>query len=149
MWHTVPYSTFPCVPDSSFPNGHNAKRPVLQLELISGSNRLSCIAIVDSGADHCTFPLSFGIQLGLNPLEMKGSSVAGLGGVSNTLYWPVTMRFSGGLLQLDVYAGFSASMDAIGAGFGLLGQCGFFDRVNVAFHHRAGTFAIEIDDPPK
>jgi len=80
---------------------------------------------------------------------MKGSSVAGLGGVSNTLYWPVTMRFSGGLLQLDVYAGFSASMDAIGAGFGLLGQCGFFDRVNVAFHHRAGTFAIEIDDPPK
>jgi len=77
---------------------------------------------------------------------MKGSAVAGLGGVSETLYWPVTMKFSGGLLQLDVYAGFSASMDAIGAGFGLLGQCGFFDRVNVAFHHRDGTFAIEIDD---
>ena len=88
-------------------------------ELINGDNRLSCIAIVDSGADHCTFPLSFAIQLGLNPLEMKGSSVAGLGGVSSTLYWPVTMKFSGGLLQLDVYAGFSASMDAIGAGFGL------------------------------
>jgi hypothetical protein len=76
---------------------------------------------------------------------MKGSAAAGLGGISNTLYWPVRLEFPGGALQLDVYAGFSASMDAIGAGFGLLGQCGFFDRVNISFNQRDGTFIVEVD----
>jgi hypothetical protein len=148
MWYTIPYSIFPCGADPSFPTGHTAKRPALQLDLLNGSKRLSGFAIIDSGADHCIFPLSFATQLGLDPLAMKGSSVAGLGGVSNTLYWPVRLEFPGTTLQLDVYAGFSASMDAIGAGFGLLGQCGFFDRVNVSFRHRDGVFAIEVDDSP-
>jgi hypothetical protein len=114
MWYTIPYSIFPCGADPSFPTGHTAKRPALQLDLLNGSKRLSGFAIIDSGADHCIFPLSFATQLGLDPLAMKGSSVAGLGGVSNTLYWPVRLEFPGTTLQLDVYAGFSASMDAIG-----------------------------------
>ena len=43
-----------------------------------------------------------------------------------------------------VYAGFTVGLDNVG--LGLLGQSGFFDRVNVCFHHRSGIFAIEFGD---
>src|ERR1035438_7468096 len=148
MWYTIPYSIFPCGADPSFPTGHTAKRPALQLDLLNGSKRLSGFAIIDSGADHCIFPLSFATQLGLDPLAMKGSSVAGLGGVSNTLYWPVRLEFPGTTLQLDVYAGFSASMDAIGAGFGLLGQRGLCPIGRQQHAVLAGQIGVPRDHTP-
>src|SRR5271157_933523 len=142
MWLTFPYSNFRCPADPCFPNGHVAKRPALQLELVNGISRLGCFGIVDSGADHCIFPLSFAVQLGLDPLAMKGCQATGLGGVSDTLYSPITVELARGLVRLDVYAGFSSSIDAEGVGFGLLGQCGFFDRVNIVFNQRSGIFEI-------
>jgi hypothetical protein len=45
-----------------------ALRPVLMLTLMNGPNRLSCYAIIDSGADHCVFPRSFMQPLGLDAL---------------------------------------------------------------------------------
>jgi hypothetical protein len=145
-WHQIPYRVFPCPPDVSFPAGHSAKRPVLRLDLLNGSARLPCYAIVDSGADHCTFPLSFALQLGLDPLTKPASSILGVGnGSVPTFYWPIKIEFPG-VTTLDVYAGFTLGLDSVG--LGLLGQCGFFDHVNVAFNHRSGLFAVEIDDPP-
>jgi hypothetical protein len=141
-WHPVPYSTFHIPPDASFPNGHIAKRPVLRLDIVNRDLRLPCFAIVDSGADHCSFPLSFASQLGLDPLTRSASKIAAIGDQTvPTFYWPVKLEFPG-VAVLDVYAGFTAGLDGIG--FGLLGQSGFFDRVKALFDHAAGMFHIEI-----
>lgn len=100
---------------------------------------------MDSGADHCTFPLSFALQLGLDPLTKLASDTMGVGnGAVPTFYWPVKIEFPN-VASFDVYAGFTMGLENVG--LGLLGQCGFFDRVNVSFHHRSGLFAVEIDDP--
>ena len=143
-WHQIPYSLFPCPPNPSFPAGYSVKRPILRLDLRNGDARLPCYAIVDSGADHCTFPLSFALQLGLDPLTRPSSGTSGVGhGPVPTFYWPVRIEFPG-VASLEVYAGFTTGLESVG--LGLLGQFGFFDRVNVSFQHRAGIFAVEIDD---
>ena len=50
------------------------------------------------------------------------------------------------MLKIDTYVGFAASLDAVG--LGLLGQMGFFDRVNVRFDYREKLYFVEVDDPP-
>ena len=109
---------------------------------MNGGNRLTCYAIVDSGAGHCTFPLSFALQLGLNPLARPASEIAGVGsGAVPTFYWTIGIEIPT-IATLEIYAGFTSGLD--GVGLGLLGQSGFFDRAKVEFDHRASLFAIEI-----
>lgn len=125
-WHQVPYTSFNCPPDVSFPTGHVAKRPIVRLDLKNGISRVPCYAIVDSGADHCTFPLSFALLLGFDPLTKLASSTAGVGnGSVPTFYWPVQIEFPG-VITIDIYAGFTVGLDNVG--LGLLGQSGFFDH---------------------
>jgi hypothetical protein len=141
-WRQVPYTSFNCPVDVSFPNGHVAKRPVVRLDLVNGNARVPCYAIVDSGADHCTFPLSFALLLGLDPLTKSASDTAGVGnGSVPTFYWPVKMEFPG-VIVLDIYAGFTVGLENVG--LGLLGQCGLFDRAKILFDHPGGTFSIDI-----
>lgn len=141
-WYKIPYTSFDCPPDPSFPQGHTAKRPVLRVQLRSGDSRLSCYVIVDSGADHCAFPLSFALPLGLDPLTKPASATSGVGyQFVSTFYWPIRIEFPG-VTALDVYAGFTPGLDNVGVG--LLGQSGFFDRVDVLFNQRLGTFSIDM-----
>jgi hypothetical protein len=87
------------------------------------------------------FPLSFALQLGLDPLTAAASASAGVGnGAVPRFYWPVKIDLPGAV-TLDVYAGFTVGLDHIG--FGLLGQCGFFDRCRVLFDHEGGFFLVE------
>lgn len=119
---------------------------MLVLELAANSARLRCYAEVDSGADHCTFPLSFASQLGLDPLTNTNvASSIGVGGTTPTFYWNATMVF-GTQLSIDAYVGFTSGLEQ--QGIGLLGQCGFFDRVKVQFDNRSGLFYVETPDPP-
>src|SRR6202020_919462 len=104
----------------SFPDGHVARRPILYLDLVNGNERSSCYAIVDSGADHCAFPLSLALRLGLDPAKGVPTNTTGVGvGAVPTFYWPVKIDFPG-IATLDVYAGFTDGLENIG--FGLLGQ---------------------------
>jgi hypothetical protein len=146
MWHRIEYSTFDLPPTPDFPTGRQVHRPIVRLDLVNGPNRLPCYAIVDSGADHCIFPLSFGIALGFDPLTTIPVTAAGIGNSAvATFNWTVTLDF-GGVFVTRVFAGFSDGVNAIG--FGLLGQLGFFDQVNVAMNYRKKEFFIETDDPP-
>jgi len=146
MWHRIEYSTFDLPPSPDFPTGRQVRRPILRLDLVNGPNRLPCYAIVDSGSDHCIFPLSFGIALGFDPLATAPVTSSGLGNYAvATFHWTVTLDF-GGVLARRVLAGFSDGVNAIG--FGLLGQLGFFDQVNVVLNYRKKEFFIETDDPP-
>jgi hypothetical protein len=61
-----------------------------------------------------------------------------------TFYWNVVLDFSGAL-TISTIAGFTDGLNAIG--FGLLGQMGFLDRVNLLLNYRSGKFHIETDDP--
>ena len=141
-WYKIPYTPFPYPPDASFPRGHIAKRPLLRVDLRNNASRLPCYVIVDSGADHCAFPLSFALQLGLDPLARPATATSGVGyGFVPSSYWPVRIEFPG-VAMLEVYAGFTSGLDNVG--IGLLGQSGFFDRVDVVFNHRAGTFSIDM-----
>jgi hypothetical protein len=50
----------------------------------------------------------------------------------------------GGALVISATVGFSEGVNAFGVG--LLGQVGFFDRVNVQMNYRKREFFIETDD---
>jgi hypothetical protein len=145
MRHEIAYSSFPVPSSPSFPNGYVAYRPVVRLDLVNGANRLSCYAIVDSGADACVFPLSFAVRLGLDPLAKEPSAASGVSGSTSIYHWDIEMDF-GSILKIPAYVGFTSGMDAIR--IGLLGQMGFFDQVNVSFDYRKKLFVIETDDFP-
>jgi len=110
---------------------------------LTGPNQQSfnCLACVDTGADHCVFPLTFALALGLNPLTMKKQFTGGVGSAANlTFYDTITIDF--GVGGHAIYAGFTAGLEAMG--FGLLGQSGFMERYNLQFNRSAGKFHIEI-----
>lgn len=143
-WHSAAYTVFECEANPSFPEGHIAKRPVLFLDVVNGNERSGCYVIVDSGADHCTFPLSLALELGLDPLTAAASNTTGVGDDAvPTFYWPVNIDIQG-VATLAVYAGFTAGLERVG--FGLLGQAGFFDHVKVVFDHKGGLFHMELPD---
>jgi hypothetical protein len=60
----------------AFPNGHKAHRPLVQLEIVNGSKSIACSAVVDSGADYCSFPSDFLPELGLEVVRLTGASWA-------------------------------------------------------------------------
>jgi hypothetical protein len=123
----------------AFPQGRVARRPVLQIALVNGPYRLSCYALVDSGADHCAFPKSFLRPLGLPPLGVPFESTAGVGAITLAFFHHVTLDL--GVVQLPLYAGFTDGLEQWG--MGLLGQNGFFDRLKVDFELSRGLFYIE------
>lgn len=126
---------------------------MLRVELVAPSGTtFRCMAIVDSGADVCTFPLVFATALGLDPLTMKKQTTTGVGGNAVAHHENIKIRISflgadgpNVTTEFDVYACFTASMDSLG--LGLLGQVGFFENYPTAFHHGAKVFSIDVPDP--
>lgn len=144
--YSFDYTNVPLPGSPPFPNGQSLYRPLIQLRLSAPSTgrRITCTAMVDSGADHCIFPLALATALGLDPLTLESNTTGGVGNVANPTYFEAVrleiLVLSGASLVIDVYAGFCAGVDAIG--MGLLGQTGFFERFRVMFDHQARTFQI-------
>src|SRR3990172_12079804 len=57
--YPVRYAPFPIEPSLAFPDGRIANRPLLRMALVHENRFLDCYGLVDSGADFCSFPLSF------------------------------------------------------------------------------------------
>jgi hypothetical protein len=144
MWHQVPYSAgSPYPAEYGLPAGHIAYRPFLVTHLKVGPNRVSCLSLLDSGADHCVFPLSFALLLGFNPVGAPQVMTGGIGSAAVPMYyWTITVHF--GPAQFDVLAGFTEDMNS--KGFGLLGQHGFFEHFKVQFDLPNRVFWIEVPD---
>lgn len=105
-WVDLKYTSFSIPPSDPFPLGQTVQRPLLALRLSAGDKSLDCIACVDSGADHCVFPLSFALALGLNPLTMKRQNTAGVGSAANTTFYQhVAVDWGNG--PFSCYAGFT------------------------------------------
>ncbi len=76
-------SRFDLQASDPFPNGQSVWRPIVKTELSADRKKLSCLMWLDSGADHCVFPLSFALLLGLDTLEMKTHLTGGVGNSGN------------------------------------------------------------------
>jgi hypothetical protein len=129
-------------PSDPFPHGQTVFRPYLIANLTAGNGKtFRCIVWPDSGADHCVFPVSFAIALGLDPLTMKQQLTGGVGNTGNTTFYAD--------LQIDIengptfktFCGFTPGLEA--QGLGLLGQIGFFENFIVSFDHKNRMFHIE------
>lgn len=125
------------------PNATNrVYRPVLKLQIVNGKLRQQCFGIVDTGADFCAFPLAFAHRLGLNPLNQTPSHTLGVGGggPALTYYFDVVLEIPS-LGAFPLRAGFLESLNKLGQG--LLGHCGFLDRLIVSFSAQKRVFSIE------
>ena len=80
--------------------------------------------------------------LGLDPLVAPIEMTAGVGSTNIPTHFANLSMDLQGVVQLPVYAGFTAGLDPIGVG--LLGQSGFFDRCIVHFRLSQGIYEIEI-----
>ena len=103
-----------------------------------------CFVCLDTGADHCVFPLSFAPALGLDPLKMKMHMIGGVGSLANATYYEtLTVNIhilNGKTMSFTTLAGFTDGLEA--QGIGLLGQGGFFETFPVTFNHKGGNFTI-------
>jgi hypothetical protein len=107
----------------------------------ANGNNLRCIVWPDSGADHCLFPVSFALALGLDILTLKSQLTGDVGSTGNVTYYD-TIEVDIGLgSPFNVHAGFTVGLEA--QGIGLLGQAGFFERFTVCFSHTAKQFHID------
>ena len=147
----ISYRPFPIPPSDPFPGGQTAHRPLLILRVIASETgkHLSCIGCVDTGADHCIFPLSFASVLGLDPLTLKKQMTGGVGSTANVTYYAevdVQIPMSPGVtLTFSTLAGFTDGLEA--QGIGLLGQSGFFETFRVLFDLKAKVFTIDDGKP--
>jgi hypothetical protein len=139
--YPTPYTEYKTSPTAAFPTGRSARRPVVSLTVVNGKNRLSCNALVDSGADHCLFPRSFMQPLGLDPLKAPVEMTSGVGSTNVPTHFSNVVIDLQGVIQIPVYAGFSTGMDQLG--FGLLGQAGFFEAFKITFDFANKIYYLE------
>lgn len=140
------YTQCPGDTSAAFPDGRTALRPILPISIINGEHRFSCYAIVDSGADYCTFPGVFMDALQIDRSAAKpDSNFRGVTPQSTDIFFHEVMIDLAFTLPYPVYVGFSDSMnEGYGeAGLGLLGQVGFFDRFKVVFDWSNKLFEIQ------
>lgn len=139
--YEIPYTEYLIAPSAAFPERHSVLRPVLSTRIIHGKKAISCLSIVDSGADNCAFPRSFMNGLGLEPSIAPREGTIGVAEARvETFFCKVTLDF--GVIQIPVLAGFTSGLEQ--SGVGLLGQAGFFDIFNVTFRKSAGVFQLEL-----
>ncbi|HKN76305.1 MAG TPA: hypothetical protein VJW94_14095 [Candidatus Acidoferrum sp.] len=144
--YPLAYSYIKVPPNPAFPQGHIAPRPIVRLALVNAERRLSCYALIDSGADHCVFPRSFLQPLGLDALAAPVAMSAGFGSAGVPTHFANISIDLPGVIKFPVYAGFTSALDRMG--LGLLGQSGFFDRFNVSFRLVEKICLIEVPEPP-
>jgi hypothetical protein len=111
------------------------------ISMPNSNKGLRVIVLLDSGADHCVFPATFAIALGIDLLALKKQMTGGVGSSANPTYYTEMEIVLGPGLKFKSYVGFTPAMDA--QGIGLLGQDGFFDYYNVCFQKSQRKFTIE------
>jgi len=126
------YRKFPADPSDAFPRRRSATRPVIPVTLINGDEKVTNLAIIDSGADLCIFHAEIGEQIGLVVESGKVLQYYGISGQQLTAYFH-DVKIEVGGYEFDCWAGFSRDIDNLP--YGLLGQVGFFDLFNIVFDY--------------
>lgn len=125
------YTKFDIPASAPFPNGQTIFWPRLVTQIVGPSGiPFVCMACLDTGADQCTFPLSFAYHIGYDYLTMPMQLTGGCGSSANSTYYAdieirilVNVGNSVETLSFNTSAGFTTGMEP--QGIGLLGGCGF------------------------
>jgi len=114
-------------------------RPVIPIKLSSDTSIITFDALVDSGADECTFPGWIAKMLGHDIYKGKQKIFSGIGG-SVLSYLHKTQLILNEIKVIgDVY--YSHEWDDMP--FGLLGQAGFFLHFDVRFNYKEKEIFLE------
>jgi hypothetical protein len=113
--------------------GKKTFRPVITVKLTYKNTQVEHNVLIDSGADFSLF--SYDVAQVLNiPIEtgVKSEAYGITGGGSPIYIHPITITV--GKTALKVKAGFIENMT--NAGYGIVGQVGFFDKFEVKFDYQ-------------
>jgi hypothetical protein len=125
-----PYHREPARPSSAYPDRESIARPRIEVRLTHGDRFVKLLALVDSGADDCVFPLEVAQFL---KLPLKRDAVHRYGGIGAGA---ITATFGTVALEVgkwtlwDFYVGFSDSPTVVP----ILGQNGFFGQFEITFN---------------
>jgi hypothetical protein len=107
-------------------------RPVIPVRLSIGKDTNEFSALIDSGADQCTFPGHVAKDLGLKVDRGERRLFSGIGGSVMAYRHTTLITIADIRIAVDVY--YSHQWDHMP--FGLLGQEGFFSRFKVHFDYK-------------
>lgn len=102
--------------------------PEIRITLRNKKSTLDVYALVDSGADFCTFPTFMGTKTGLDIKSAPVSKMKGLGGEVDTWYHDIQIVLRRNII--DVKAAFIDDLPAA-----ILGRNGFFETYKVIICH--------------
>jgi len=126
-----PYLSFKIpTPCEAFPHQKEILRPVIPIVLGYKERKVRYYALIDSGADYCFFHKEIAEVLGIDWRKGKKLEFAGVTGRKTTAYFCHVDLYIGGW-EYKLYCGFSEKLSPYG--FGILGQCGFFDMFKIRF----------------
>lgn len=129
-----------------FPPGTTLYVPSMKVELINKHRKVSTVALLDTGAMTCVFPISYGEQLGLNPSNLPRCTIGGFGGSAPAAYAKVSLDF-GGIWRVRTLVGFSEAMEELG--YGVLGGLGFFEKFHMLFAYDARSVILTTNLKPR
>ena len=139
-----PYATVGRVGGQGSKGGQTRIRPMLDAVLTArNGSSIQLAVLADSGADAYLFPLDIAKMLGLELERLATDLTRGVGNSENLTYYDTLTIDLGNGIRFETRAGFTEGMNP--AGFGLLGQQGFFEKYNVEFRHRERVFTVEAD----
>ena len=114
-------------------------RPVIPVRLFLNKKAVTFDALVDSGADECTFPAWIAKMLGHNVYKGEQKIFSGIGGSVLAYLHKTHIALNGIEFASDVY--YSHEWDDMP--FGLLGQAGFFSHFNIHFNYKEKEILLE------
>jgi len=123
------YLKEPAQPSRAHPGRRSILRPRIRIRLKHRDRFIDLLALVDSGADDCLFPLDVARLLRLDFDPANSHLYAGIGQGAVTATFQKVMLEVGGW-SFILYAGFSDSPTVVP----ILGQNGFFDLFEVKFN---------------
>lgn len=137
------YHHEPSIPGQAHQDRTKVLRPRIRVRLFHKNRFIDLLALVDSGADDCLFPLEVATELDL-PLDAKNVNLyGGIGaGHISALFTHVKFGVAGEVI-FPLYAGFSDAPTVVP----ILGQAGFFDRFEVKFNKPKEVIDLKFIDP--
>lgn len=114
-------------------------RPVIPVKLFLDKKAVTFDALVDSGADECTFPAWIAKMLGHNVYKGEQKIFSGIGGSVLAYLHKTHIALNGIEFASDVY--YSHEWDDMP--FGLLSQAGFFSHFDIHFNYREKEILLE------
>jgi predicted aspartyl protease len=113
-------------------------RPVIPMKLFLKEGAITFDALIDSGADECTFPGWIAKTLGHSIYQGKQRIFSGIGGSVSAYLHKTHLELKGIEFVADIY--YSHEWDDMP--FGLLGQAGFFSHFEVSFNYAAKEIVL-------